>query len=207
MKPLVSQPLSGIPTVRSVVQNIVLTRLPIILCLATAIVLVWWSVSRLSPLLTRYNGVLREAERLTLQVTQLELRRKAALTNRVPNRHESLLRQFFEDQNSLTQWLDDELSRESLTNGYNLQWKFSTPPGTVRVSSNSLPVYRIHIDLSPEPAKPQNQTSFQNLLRILDRIVRDDRWCVLDALDVSSSSEGPLRGGIDIRVLGQPSSP
>lgn len=206
MKPSASPPNPTASRLRGATLRGALPRIYIVLCLVLSASLLWWSVSRVGPVVRRQIEGVRETERLASQITQLEFRRRT-LTNQVPPRHDALLRQFFEDQGSLTQWLDEDLNKVAASQGFHLHWKPTDQPSLVRVASNSILVYRIHIDLSPDPARLQPTTAYHNLLQVLDRISRRDRWCIIENLEINAAEEGPLRGGIDIRVLGQPTQP
>lgn len=181
--------------------------MPAVLMWAVATGLLVGTANHLRPALDKHQRRVKEQSAMDSETTRLEVRRRQALTNKVPEQHAALFKRFVRDSTRVEHWLDDEVKAEAHQRGLELSWEQISSVPVVVGASNPVPVFRFRVQLLPQPGASNPAPGFQGLLQVLHRLADGDPRCQWQQLSADLGPDQRLRASAELSVIIEPPSP
>lgn len=124
--------------------------------------LLWWSLSRLNPVLKRSSELTERTSKIVLQIEEMEQRRQTLLQNRLPERFDEFLNRNVKGQEGLAAWLDG-LRLRAVGLGLELQPQFGESQSR-QVGDENLTLLPVTLDLRPDPAVEGSDSAYRRIL-------------------------------------------
>lgn len=207
MNPAPSIGLGGAGANRAQVLRSVLPRVPVVAFVLVSAVLCWWTWHRLTPEVQLRGKKIREHQQRLGDVTDLRRRHRVAMEGKVSERHAALVDRFFADQEGVLGWLREDVSGEATSLGLELEPTLSAAAETVVLPGCTNTVFRVRVGIRSRPGAGDGVGIYAGLLKLLDRMVDDERWCVIDAIRVRAQPDGALQAHVELRAMARPNLP
>lgn len=185
----------------------VVPRVPMVACVVMTAVLCWWTWHRLTPEVQRRGKKIREHQQQLGEATDLRRRKRVAVEGKVSERHDALVAQFFSDQESVLGWVREEVLGEASALGLELDPVMSSSAEAMVLPGRTNTVFRVKFNIQSRPVEGDGPGAYAGLLKLLDRMVDGERWCVVDAIRVRAQPDGLLRASIELRAMARPTPP
>lgn len=207
MNPPLASALARPGAARSRWIRAIVPRVPMVACVVMTAVLCWWTWHRLTPEVQRRGKKVREHQQRLGEATDLRRRKRVAVEAKVSERHDALVERFFGDQENVLGWLREDVLGEASSLGLEMDPAVSASAEPMVLPGHTNTVFRVRFNIKARPVEGDGAGAYPGLLRLLDRLVDGERWCVVDAIRVRAQPDGLLRASIELRAMGRPPLP
>lgn len=181
-------------------QRRILPRLVFLLPFACSVTLVWWSLNRIRPVIKESEELTGRTAKLTQQVEDMEMRRRAIEGDNVPSRYSSAMERHFASQDAIAGWLD-ELRDKAITLALDFTPRFGEAENQV-VGVENLVMVPVTIEVKPAVGIQSQRNAFQRLLEFTHHLASHPKRVEISKLNLTGRDGMAARASYNLQLWG-----